>query len=82
MTYYIYDTNSTAIVENVRYRPYRVTKSYKTMSAAKAALTRMDKAWLVSDAFYAEGIDSANRPLFKYGIAECQHYHDRIDITW
>ena len=76
--YYIYNKETSKIKVITRRRPYRVTESYKTMAAAKAAVTRLDKAWLKSD-FYKEGIDSPNRPIFKYGIAEAEHYHNTIE---
>lgn len=75
MTYVIYDKSSSAIVENVRYRPYRVTTSYKTMSAAKAALTRMSKKFMEDFSKYCITKD----PQFIYDIAEVEEYHANIE---
>lgn len=75
MSYVIYRKASTAIVEVTRYRPYKVTSSYKTMAAAKAALTRMSKAAQADLSKY--NID--NDPQFIYAIAEREHYCKRIE---
>ena len=48
-------------------------QSYKTMAAAKAALTRMSKR------HRAEMLDSVNDPLFRYGIAEAEYFHKTIE---
>lgn len=75
MAYVIYREDTTAIVEVTRYRPYRVTSSYKTMAAARAAITRMTKAAQKDMSTY--NIDKD--PQFIYGIAEVDHYHKRIE---
>lgn len=75
MAYVIYREDNTAIVEVTRYRPYRVTRSYKTMAAAKAALTRMSKVVQKDMSTYSMLDD----PQFIYGIAELEHYHKRIE---
>ena len=73
--YVIYDQATTKIIENVRYRPYRVTSHYKTMPAALAARTRMQRRYEDEN-----GLRSADTgPLFDYGIAEVNHYHKRIE---
>jgi len=78
MSYVIYREDNTAIVEVTRYRPYKVTSSYKSLAAAKAALTRMSKKyWKDSVAKNDYNID--RDPQFIYGIAESQHYYDRIE---
>ena len=74
-TYVIYREDTTEIVGFVNYRPYRVTRSYKTMAAARAALTRMSKAAQRDLSTY--NIDKD--PQFIYAIAEAEHYHNRIE---
>lgn len=75
MSYVIYRKASTAIVEVTRYRPYKVTSSYKSLAAAKAALTRMSKAAQADLSKY--NID--NDPQFIYAIAEAEHYFQNIE---
>jgi len=48
-------------------------QSYKTMSAAKAALTRMSKR------YRADLLESVNDPLYRYGIAEAEYFHKTIE---
>jgi len=48
-------------------------QSYKTMAAAKAALTRMSKR------YRADMLDSVNDPLYRYGIAEAEYFHKNIE---
>ena len=75
MSYVIYKQDTTAIVEVVRHRPYRRTTSYKTLPAAKAALTRMHKKFIDKN-----GIDAVeDGPLYNYGIAEEGHYRAKIE---
>ena len=75
--FYIYEKSSTYIMGKVNkwdglVRPdYR--QSYKTMAAAKAALTRMSKR------HRADMLDSVNDPLFRYGIAEAEYFHKTIE---
>jgi len=64
--YLIYDKASSAIIETRRKNSYAKTASYKTMSAAKAALTRMSK-------------DRCIDVLFDYGIAEAGYYYAKIE---
>jgi len=73
--YYIYEQSSTYIIgkpdRNGVARPdYR--QSYKTMAAAKAALTRIAKAegLLKTDPNYAE---------YRYAIAEAGYFHKTIE---
>ena len=75
MAYVIYRKDSTAIVEVTRYRPYKVTSSYKSLAAAKAALTRLSKAAQQDLSKY--NID--NDPQIIYGIAEVEHYRKNIE---
>lgn len=80
MSYVIYDrNNNNKIVENVRYRPYRVTKCYKTMSAARAAITRMSKQyfkdWVAKKIEYKMDAD----PQFVYAVAEIVYYQNKLE---
>ena len=74
-TYVIYREDTTEIVEVTRYRPYKVTSSYKGMRAARAAITRMSRAVQKDMSTYTIDKD----PQFIYGIAEVEHYHNRIE---
>ena len=73
--YYIYEKSSTYIIgkpdRNGVARPDH-RQSYKTMSAAKAALTRIAKA---------EGLmpTDSNHAVFRYGIAEADYFHKTIE---
>ena len=75
--FYIYEKSSTYIMGKVNkydgvVRPdYR--QPYKTMAAAKAALTRMSKR------YRADMLDSVNDPMFRYGIAEAEYFHNTIE---
>ena len=74
--YYIYEKSSTYIMG----KPHKRTgvirpdhrNSYKTMAAAKAALTRICKAedFLPTDQHYA---------LYRYGIAEAAYFHKHVE---
>ena len=48
-------------------------QSYKTMAAAKAAITRMSKR------HRADMLESVNDPVFRYGIAEAGYFHKTIE---
>jgi len=48
-------------------------QSYKTMPAAKAALTRMSKR------YRADLLESVNDPVYRYGIAEADYFHKTIE---
>jgi hypothetical protein len=48
-------------------------QSYKTMPAAKAALTRMSKR------YRADLLETVNDPMFRYGIAEAEYFHKSIE---
>jgi general stress protein 26 len=77
MSYYVYNKESSKIAKGKKNRNY-LDHEYATLAAAKAAVTRMDKKWLAKE-FYEEGIDSPNRPIFKYAIAEAAYYHEHIE---
>ena len=75
--FYIYEKSSTYIMGKINkwdglVRPDH-RQSYKTMAAAKAALTRMSKR------YRADMLDSVNDPLFRYGIAEAEYFHKTIE---
>ena len=73
--YYIYEKSSTYVIgkpdRNGVARPDH-RQSYKTMAAAKAAVTRIAKAegLLKTDSNYAE---------YRYGIAEADYFHKHIE---
>jgi len=75
--YYIYERSSTYIMGKMNTRTGEVRpdhrQSYKTMSAAKAALTRMSKR------YRADLLESVNDPLYRYGIAEAEYFHKTIE---
>jgi len=75
--FYIYERSSTYIMGGINkwdgtVRPDH-NKSYKTMGAAKAALTRMSKR------HRADMLESVNDPMFRYGIAEAGYFHKTIE---
>ena len=75
--FYIYEKSSTYIMGKVNkwdglVRPDH-RQSYKTMAAAKAALTRMSKR------HRADMLESVNDPVFRYGIAEAEYFHKTIE---
>ena len=65
---YVYDKESSAIY-----------KRYKTFAAAQAQITRMHKKY--ARAFpYQPGSNAAeDDPLFRFGIAEVNFYHEIIE---
>jgi hypothetical protein len=75
--YYIYEKSSTYIMGKMDRRTGEVrpdySKSYKTMAAAQAALTRMSKR------YRADLLESVNDPVFRYGIAEANYFHKTIE---
>jgi len=75
--FYIYEKSSTYIMGKVNTHTGEVRpdhrQSYKTMDAAKAALTRMSKR------YRADLLDSVNDPVFRYGIAEADYFHKSIE---
>ncbi len=75
--FYIYEKSSTYIMGKINkwdgvVRPDH-RQSYKTMAAAKAALTRMSKR------HRADMLESVNDPVFRYGIAEAEYFHKTIE---
>jgi|TARA_R110000765_G_scaffold88810_1_gene169864 hypothetical protein len=75
--FYIYERASTYIMGGVNkwdgtVRPDH-RKSYKTMPAARAALTRMSKR------HRADMLESVNDPQYRFGIAEAEHFHKTIE---
>jgi len=75
--FYIYEKSSTYIMGKMNTRTGEVRpdhrKSYSTMAAAKAALTRMSKR------YRADLLDSVNDPQFRYAIAEVGIFHKLIE---
>ena len=75
--FYIYEKSSTYIMGKVKTRTGEVRpdhrQSYKTMAAAKAALTRMSKR------YRADLLETVNDPVFRYGIAEADYFHKSIE---
>lgn len=75
--FYIYEKSSTYIMGKLNTRTGEVRpdhrQSYKTMAAAKAALTRMSKR------YRADLLESVNDPVFRYGIAEAGYFHKNIE---
>lgn len=70
--YLIYDRETTIIPAQLR------DKRYKTVSAAKAALTRFNKAWAKTRGKLG---NEPEAPVFRYGIAEVGYFHDVIEKT-
>ena len=68
MGYVIYDKASTKLKSN----------AYKTLSAAKAALTRMNKSWAEN---YDRLGNEPDAPQFTMGIAEIGYYAEHIERT-
>ena len=75
--FYSYEKTSTYIMGKINSRTGEVRpdhrKSYKTMPAAQAALTRMSKR------YRADMLDSVNDPQYRYGIAEANYFHTTIE---
>ena len=71
----IYDLKTTAIVKARSSNSYRETTCYKSLGAAKAALTRMSKKAHENLSTYSIDTD----PQFIYGIAESEHYLANIE---
>ncbi len=76
--YYIYERSSTFIMGKMNQRTGLVrpdaTKSYKTMPAAKTALTKMSKR------YRADLLETVNDPMYRYGIAESNYFHSTIEV--
>ena len=69
--YYIYDQSTTRILSRES-KSYQQA-AYKTMSAAQAALTRMQKKYAQRNA------DAAQGPLYTAAIAEAEYYAKNIE---
>lgn len=70
MSYVIYVKETSALVGN----------RYKTLGAAKSALTRLTSKWF--DRMIAEArqeVDFSKSPTFLYGVAEFLHYRQNIE---
>ena len=80
--FYVYERSSTFIMGKMDSRgvvraDYR--KTYKTMAAAKAAITRFCVEWYASEERHTEGTDSPNNPIFRYAVADCEYFHLMIE---
>jgi hypothetical protein len=75
----IYEKSSTLIMGKVYMGEMRPDhrKIYKTMSAAKAALSRASKQWWDLHGRY--GDPEENNPIYRMGIAEVNHFHKTIE---
>ena len=75
--FYIYEKTSTYIMGKMNSRTGEVRpdhrKSYKTMPAAQAALTRMSKR------YRADLLESVNDPQYRYAVAEANYFHTSIE---
>ena len=75
--FYIYERSSTYIMGKVNKRDGVVRpdhrQSYKTMPAAKAALTRMSKR------YRADLLETVNDPQFRFAIAEAEYFHTNLE---
>ena len=80
MSYVIYEKSSTLIMGKVRMGEMRPDhrKTYKTMAAAQAALTRAQNQWW--NLLGRTGKESDDQdPRFNYGIAEINWFRDFIE---
>lgn len=68
MAYVIYHNETTKLLGGA-------SKSYKTMGAAKAAISRLRKTVPVAD------LNTDNDPLFVYAIAEINYFYKNIEQT-
>ena len=75
--FYIYEKSSTYIMGKMNKRTGEVRPDhrqyYKTMPAAKAALTKMSKR------YRADLLETVNDPQFRYAIAEAGYFHRNIE---
>ena len=78
--FYIYEKSSTLIMGKVYMGEMRPDhrKTYKTMSAAKAALSRASKQWWDLIGRYGNE-PRDNDPVFRMGIAEADYFHKTIE---
>lgn len=76
MSYVIYDqSNLNQIVELTRWK-----RSYKSMAAARAAVTRASKAYWQDCIRNNKDHRLDKDPQFIYGIAESEHYHAKLEL--
>ena len=77
--YYIYEQSSTLIMGKPYMGEMRPDhrKTYKSMAAARAALTRAHKQWFNLFGRYGETMQ--NDPLIRYAIAEVSLFHSVIE---
>ncbi len=68
MAYVIYNNETSKILGGAN-------KSYKTMGAAKAAISRLSKTVPITD------LNTERDPLFVYAIAEINYFYKTIDQT-
>ncbi len=68
MAYVIYNNETSKILGGAN-------KSYKTMGAAKAAISRLRKTVPITD------LNTERDPLFVYAIAEINYFYKTIDQT-
>ena len=85
--YVIYDLATSATVEIRRKNSYAKTVSYKTMSAAKAALTRMskDKCIDVNDYAIADGeyyLANIEKQVTKVNMMTGKKYMESINTPY
>ena len=75
--FYIYEKSSTYIMGKINKYDSTVRPDhrqyYKTMPAAKAALTKMSKR------YRADLLEAVNDPQYRYGIAEAGYFHKNIE---
>tara|TARA_B110000503_G_C7000243_1_gene351211 strand:- start:110 stop:442 length:333 start_codon:yes stop_codon:yes gene_type:complete len=75
--FYIYEKSSTYIMGKINKHDGTVRPDhrqyYKTMPAAKAALTKMSKR------YRADLLETVNDPMFRFGIAEAEYFHSKIE---
>ena len=75
--FYIYEKTSTYIMGKMNSRTGEVRpdhrKSYKTMPAASAALTRMSKR------YRADLLETVNDPQYRFGVADANYFHTTIE---
>ena len=89
--FYIYNRETSRIESNPARGKHYLKAQYKTMGAARAAMTRMHKKFeanrfelLASKYGFERDRDEAkaeNSPLYICGIAEADYYHDNIEKT-
>ena len=75
--FYIYEKTSTYIMGKMNRHSGEVRpdhrKAYATMSAARAALTKMSKR------YRADLKETVNDPEYRFGIAEANYFHTSIE---